>query len=73
MSLDGPVLMIAMFAVVLKLYLWFSEEDVIRGDVEPDRTDRLHLDDNVPQFQVEARPDGTEDSPYTSASQIERR
>jgi hypothetical protein len=73
MSLDGPVLVIAMFAVVLKLYLWFSEDDVIRGDVEPDRTDRLHLDDNGLQFHVEARPDGTEDSPYTSASQIERR
>jgi hypothetical protein len=73
MSLDGLVLVIAIFAVVLKLYLWFSEEDVVRGDVEPHRTDMLHLDDNGPRFQVEARPNGTEGSPYTSASQIKRR
>jgi hypothetical protein len=60
MSLDGLVLVIAIFAVVLKLYLWFSEEDVVRGDVEPDRNDTLHLDDSVLRFQAEARPDGDE-------------
>jgi hypothetical protein len=31
MSLDGLVLVIAIFAVALKLYLWFSEEGVVRG------------------------------------------
>ena len=35
MSLDGLVLVIAIFAVALKLYLWFSEEGVVRGDIEP--------------------------------------
>jgi hypothetical protein len=73
MSLDGQVLAIAIFAVALKLYLWFSEKDVVRRDIEPERNDRLHLDHNGLRFQVEARPDGTEGSPYTSASQIERR
>jgi hypothetical protein len=73
MSLDGQVLAVAIFAVALKLYLWFSEKDVVRRDIEPERNDRLHLDHNGLRFQVKARPDGTEGSPYTSASQIERR
>ena len=66
MSLDGQVLVIAIFAVALKLYLWFSEEDVVRGDVEPDRNDMLHLDDSVLRFQAEARPDGAEGVVATS-------
>jgi hypothetical protein len=66
MSLDGLVLVIAIFAVALKLYLWFSEEDVIRGHIEPDRNDSLHLDDSGLHFQVEARPNGTEDVVATS-------
>src|ERR1700730_7514643 len=44
MSLDGQVLVIAVFAVALKLSLW-SSEDVVGVDVEPDRKDVLHLDD----------------------------
>jgi hypothetical protein len=66
MSLDGLVLVIAIFAVALKLYLWFSEEGVVRGDIEPDRNDRLHLDDSGLRFQAEARPNGTEGVVATS-------
>ena len=46
MSLDGQVLVIAFFALALKLLLWFREEDVVRVDVEPDRKDVLRLDDS---------------------------
>jgi hypothetical protein len=66
MSLDGQVLVIAMFAVALKLYLWFCEEDVVRGDVESDRNDMLHLDDSGLRFQAEARRNGTEGVVATS-------
>jgi hypothetical protein len=45
MSLDGQVLVIAFFALSLKLLLCFREEDVVAVDVEPDRKDVLHLDD----------------------------
>ena len=47
MSLDGQVLVIAFFAVALKLLLWCREEDVVGVDVEPDRKDALHLDDSA--------------------------
>ena len=46
MSLDGQVLVIAVFAVALKLLLWSREEGVVGVDVEPDRKDVLHLDDS---------------------------
>jgi hypothetical protein len=46
MSLDGQVLVIAFFALALKLLLWSREEDVVRVDVEPDRKDVLLLDDS---------------------------
>ena len=68
MSLDGLVLVIAIFAVALKLYLWFSEEGVVRGDIEPDRNDRLHLDGSGLRFQAEARPGDAEGIFATSLS-----
>ena len=37
MSFDGQVLVIAFFAVALKLYLWSREAYVVRVDVEPAR------------------------------------
>ena len=46
MSLDGQVLVIAFFALSLKLFHWFREEDVVAVNVEPDRKDVLHLDDS---------------------------
>ena len=46
MSLDGQVLVIAFFAVALRLLLWSREENVVEVDVEPDRKDVLHLDDS---------------------------
>jgi hypothetical protein len=46
MSLDGQVLVIAFFAVALKLLLWSREEDVVGVDVELDRKDVLHLDNS---------------------------
>jgi hypothetical protein len=46
MSLDGQVLVIAFFALALKLFLWSREEDVVRVDAEPDRKDVLLLDDS---------------------------
>jgi hypothetical protein len=58
MSLDGPVLVIALFAVALKLYLWFSEKDVVRGDVEPDRNDMLQLDEGVVATSLRPRSKG---------------
>lgn len=60
MSLDGQVLVIAVFAVALKLSLWSSEEDVVGVDVEPDRKDVLHLDDSGLRLRAGARPDGAE-------------
>jgi hypothetical protein len=60
MSLDGQVLMIAFFAVALKLLLWSRAEDVVGVDVEPDRKDVLHLDDSGPRRRAGARPDGAE-------------
>jgi hypothetical protein len=51
MSLDGLVLVIAIVAVALKLYLWFSEGDMVQRDVESDSGLR---------FQAEARPNRTE-------------
>jgi hypothetical protein len=65
MSFNGQVLVIAFFALALKLYLWFREEDV-RVDVEPDRKDMLHLDDSRLRLRAEARPDGTEGIVATS-------
>jgi hypothetical protein len=59
MSLDGQVLVIAFFAVALKLFLW-SRKDVVGADVEPDRKDVLHLDDSGLRPQAGARPDGAE-------------
>ena len=56
MSLDGLVLVIAIFAVALKLYLWFSEKDVVRGHVEPDRNDMLRLDGTEDVVATSLRP-----------------
>jgi hypothetical protein len=61
MSLDGQVLVIAFFAVALKLFLWSREEGMAGWDVEPDRKDVLHLGDNGLRFQAGARPDEAED------------
>jgi hypothetical protein len=47
MSLDGQVLVIAFFAVALKLLLWSREEDGAGVDVEPERKDGLHLDNTA--------------------------
>jgi hypothetical protein len=60
MSLDGLVLVIAFFAVALKLLLWFREEGVVGVDVEPDRKDVMHLDDSGLRLRAGARPDGAE-------------
>jgi hypothetical protein len=68
MSLDGQVLVIAFFAVALKLVLWSKEEDVAVVDVAPDRKDVLHLDDSGPRLPGEARPDGAEGIFSTSLS-----
>jgi hypothetical protein len=46
MSSDGQVLVIAFFAVALKLLLWSMEEAVVRVDVELDRKDVLHVDNS---------------------------
>jgi hypothetical protein len=66
MSLDGQVLVIACFAVVLKLFLWCREQDVVGVDVEPDRKDALQLDDSGLRLRGGARPDGTEGIVATS-------
>ena len=58
MSLDGQVLVIAFFAVALKVLLWCREEDVVGVDVEPDRKDALHLDDSGLRLRAGAPPDG---------------
>lgn len=60
MSLDGQVLVIAFFAVALKLLLWSTEEDVVGVDVEPDRKTVLELDDSGLRLRAGARPDGAE-------------
>jgi hypothetical protein len=60
MSLDGQVLVIAFFALALRLLLWSREEDVVGMNVEPDRKDVLHLDDSELRLRAGARPDGTE-------------
>jgi hypothetical protein len=52
MSLDGQVLVIAIFALALKLLVWSREEDAVGVNVEPDRKDVLPL--------AGARPDGAE-------------
>jgi hypothetical protein len=66
MSLDGQVLVIAFFAVALKLSLWSWEEGMAGGDVEPDRKDVLHLGDNGLRFQEGARREGAEDMVATA-------
>jgi hypothetical protein len=58
MSLDGQVLVVAVFAVALKLSVWSSGEDMVGVDVEPDRKDGLHLDDSGLRLRAGARPDG---------------
>jgi hypothetical protein len=65
MSLDGQVLVIAFFAIALKLLLW-SREDVVGVDVEPDRKDMLHRDDSGLQLRAGARPDGAEGTVATA-------
>jgi hypothetical protein len=60
MSLDGQVLVIAFFALALKLLLWSREEDVVGVNVEPDRKDVLHLDDSGLRLRAGARADGAE-------------
>jgi hypothetical protein len=57
MSFDEQVLVIAFFAVALKLYLWST---MVQVDVEPDRKDVLDLDDSGLRVRAEARPDGAE-------------
>jgi hypothetical protein len=66
MSFDGQVLVIAFFAVALKLYLWSREAYVVRVDVEPERKEVLHLDGGGQRLRAEARPDGTEGIVATS-------
>jgi hypothetical protein len=63
MSLDGQVLVIAFFAVALKLFLW-SREGLVGVDVEPDRKDVFHLDDSGLRLRAGARPDGAEGNRY---------
>jgi hypothetical protein len=66
MSLDGQVLVTALFALALKLLLWSREEDVVGVDVEPHRKDVLHLDHSGPRLQPGAQPDGAEGTVATS-------
>jgi hypothetical protein len=61
MSVDGQVLVIAFFAVALKLFPWSREDDVAGMHLEPDRKDVLHLDDSGPRLRAAARPEGAED------------
>jgi hypothetical protein len=61
MSLDGQVLVIAFFAVALKLLLWSMEEEVGGVDVELDRKDVLHLDNSGLRLRAGSRPEGAED------------
>jgi hypothetical protein len=71
MSLDAQVLVIAFFALALKLLLWSREEDVAGVDVEPDRKNVLHPDDSGLRLQAGSQPDGAEGhSRYSSASQV---
>jgi hypothetical protein len=58
MLLDGQVLVVALFAVALKLSLWFREEDAVLLDVEPDRKDVLHMDESGMRLPGEAPPEG---------------
>jgi hypothetical protein len=74
MPLDGQVLVIAFFAVALKLLLWSREKDVVGVDVEPDRKDVLHLDDSGLRLGAGARPDGAEGLVATALrSKLDRR
>jgi hypothetical protein len=66
MSLDGQVLVIAFFAVALKLLLWSREEDGVGVDVEPGRKDVLHLDDSGLRLGARARPEGAEGTVATA-------
>jgi hypothetical protein len=63
MSIDGQVLVIGVFAVALKLYLWST---MVRVDVQPDRKDALDLDDSGLRLRAQARPDGAEGIVATS-------
>jgi hypothetical protein len=60
MSLDGQALVIAFFAVALKLLLWFMEEDVVGVDVELDRKDVLHVDNGGLRLRAGSRPEAAE-------------
>jgi hypothetical protein len=60
MSLDGQVLVIACFALVLNLLVWSREDNVVGLDVELDPKDVLHLDDSGPRLGAVPRPDGAE-------------
>jgi hypothetical protein len=74
MSLDGLVLVIAFFAVALKLLCWSREEDVVEVDVEPDRKGVLHLDDSGLRLRAGARPDGVDGIVATALSpRLDRR
>ena len=59
-SLDGQVLMIALFAVALILLIWSMEEGVVRMDVELDRKDVLHVDRSGLRLRAGSRPEGAE-------------
>jgi hypothetical protein len=60
MSLDGQVLVVASFAVALKLLLWSMEDEVVRVDVELDRKDVLHVDSSGRRLRAGSRPEGAE-------------
>jgi hypothetical protein len=60
MSLDGQVLVIACFALVLNLLVWSREDNVVGLDVELDPKDVLHLDDSGPRLGAVPRSDGAE-------------
>ena len=57
MSLDGQVLVIAFFAVALRLLLWSRKEDVVRVDVEPDRKNVLQPDDSGLRLRAGSQPE----------------
>ena len=70
MSLDGQVLVIAFFAVALKLLLWSREGDVVGVDVGPDRNDVLHLDDSDGDSERGRSQAELRHGRYSSASQV---
>jgi hypothetical protein len=70
MLLDGQILVIAFFAVALKLFLWAREDDVVGVDVELDQKDVLPLDDSGQGLREGAQPDAAEGIVATSTPRI---